>query len=229
MMLFLNIFIELLIGFIALMILTKLLGKTQISQLTPFDFISALVLGELVGNAVYDKNVHIGMILFATILWGVFIYVTEWLTQKFRKTRGIFEGKPSIVIKNGLIDRDQLKKNKLDINQLLNLLRQKDVFSIREVEYAILEADGKISVLKKSNYAKPTISDLNLPVKPVNLAITLISDGEIDRDNLRTAGFDEAWLEQQLRKLNIEKVNDVLYAEWKQDEGFYCQTKMESL
>lgn len=215
--------IELSVGFIALIILTKLLGKTQISQLTPFDFISALILGELVGNAVYDKHVHVGYILFATVFWGLLMYIAEWVTQKFRKTRTLLEGKPSIVIRNGEIDRDEMKRSKLDINQLLNMLRQKNVFSIREVEYAVLEPNGMISVLKKPNYQTPTRSDLNIPETPVTLAITLISDGEIDKDNLRKTGFTEEWLLDQLKRYNIHDVKDVFYAEWRQEEGFFCQ------
>ncbi|PWA12683.1 DUF421 domain-containing protein [Pueribacillus theae] len=215
--------IELVVGFIMLLILTKLFGKTQISQLTPFDFISALILGELVGNAIYDKNVHLGFILFATFTWALLIIIAEWITQKLRKTRKFLEGEPSIVIRNGLIDRKQLKKNKIDIDQLQNLLRQKDVFSIREVEYAILESNGSLSVLKKPMYATPTKSDLKIPPKPVHLAFPIISDGIVDEENLKEAGFDEAWLSKQLKLNKISNAKEVFYAEWKQDEGFYCQ------
>lgn len=215
--------IELLVGFIGLLFLTKLLGKTQISQLTPFDFISALILGELLGNAIYDEKIHVGFILYATVFWGALIYVTDLITQKVRKTRSFLEGEPSIIIRKGEIDRLQLKKNKLDIDQLQNLLRQKDVFSVREIEFAILESNGQLSVLKKPKYSTPTMTDLNLPLPPVSLATTLISDGIVDEGNLQEIGFNYAWLMQQLKKYNVSDPRDVLFAEWKMDEGFYCQ------
>ncbi|MEC3434952.1 DUF421 domain-containing protein, partial [Bacillus cereus] len=143
--------IELFVGFFVLLIATKILGKTQISQLTPFDFISAIVLGELVGNTIYDPEVKVWSILYAVLVWTVLIYAIEVITQKYRGTRRFFEGYPSIIIRNGYIDRDQLKSNHLDINQLQQMLRQqKDIFSIREVEYMILEPNGHISVPKKS-------------------------------------------------------------------------------
>lgn len=211
--------IETLFGFTALFILTKVLGKTQITQITAFDFIAALVLGELVGNALYDKEVGILNIGFAILLWGVLIYITEIVTEKFKGTRELLEGKPVLVIHQGKIDRDQLKKSKLDINQLQHLLRSKDVFSIREVEYAILETDGTVSVLKKSPYQTVAKMDMNLTPEAVPLPMTLISDGEVLWDNLQEAGFDEKWLDSQLHSKNIDRPKDVLYAEYREGDS----------
>jgi len=215
--------IELLIGFFSLLLITKLLGKTQITQITPFDFISALVLGELVGNAVYDEEIGFGQIVFAVAIWGALIWVIEWITQKFMKSRSFLEGRPSMVIHKGKINRDVLKKVKLDINQLQHLLRSKGVFSIQDAEYAVLETDGSLSVLKKPQSDTPTRRDLNLQTRPLNLAITMISDGEVIWDNLKESGFDEAWLKSNLQTLEIDDIKQVFYAEWKDGEGFYAQ------
>ncbi|OIJ21398.1 hypothetical protein BKP45_01050 [Anaerobacillus alkalidiazotrophicus] len=213
--------IELFVGFLALLIITKVLGKTQITQITPFDFISALVLGELVGNAIYDKDISVWYVLYAITLWGMLIYAVELLTQKFKGTRKILEGKPAIVIRNGKLDRDELKKNKLDINQLQHLLRDKDVFSIREVEFAILEANGSVNVLKKSNYVTPTRKDLNITPQQVNLPISIILDGEVLWDNLSEAGFNEIWLNRQLSYHGITNPEQVLFAEWLEGEPLF--------
>lgn len=220
---FSNIAIELFVGYIALFLLAKILGKTQISQITPFDFISAIVLGELVGNALYDNEVGIWEILFAVTLWTIFIYTTEIITQKFKGVRGFLEGRPAIVIHKGKIDYQALKKNHLDINQLQHLLRAKDAFSIREVEYALLETDGTINVLKKSKYAAPTREDHNLPKEKVTLPITFISDGEIIWDNLKECGFDEGWLRGQIQTYGATRVSDVLYAEWREGEALHVE------
>ncbi|PFG12767.1 uncharacterized membrane protein YcaP (DUF421 family) [Bacillus sp. es.036] len=220
-----SITLELLVGFLALLILTKALGKTQITQITPFDFISSLVLGELVGNAIYDKEVNLLSIIYAVLLWGVLIYVVEWITQKFRSTRNILEGNPSIVINHGKINRHQLKKNKLDINQLKNLLRQKDVFSFREVEFAILETNGSISVLKKSDYQQPAKKDFDLQSKQGYLSVDFISDGKIDWENIHDSGFNEEWLYKFLKENNIDHSEDLLVLEWQKDEGIFLQKK----
>lgn len=214
---------ELVFGFFALFLLTKILGKTQITQITTFDFISALVLGELVGNAVYDVKMGVEKILFTVVIWGMLIYLLEFITQKWRRTRGILEGAPSMVIHKGKIIRDQLKKNKLDMNQLQLLLRAKGAFSIREVEYAVLETDGTISVLKKSEFDKPTRNDLNILSSPATIPYTIIVDGEVVSENLKEAGFDEKWLQQQLLAYSVEDAKDVFYAEWDQNNGLFVQ------
>ncbi|MGP4082401.1 DUF421 domain-containing protein [Pseudalkalibacillus sp. R45] len=216
-----SITVELMVGFLALFIMTKLLGKVSLAQITIFDFISAVVLGELVGNAIYDNEVKLGSILYAVMLWGALIFIMEFFTQKFRGSRKLLEGKPTIVIRNGQCDKKEMKKNKLDMNQLQNLLRQKDVFSVREVAYAIVETDGSVSVLKKPEYATPTTADMQLPQKPVFLSVTLINDGKVDWENLKKAGFDEAWLKKTLHKNQIDRYEDVFYMEWKQDEGVH--------
>ncbi|WP_138416388.1 DUF421 domain-containing protein [Aquibacillus sediminis] len=219
-----DIFIEALFGFVALFIIAKVLGKTQIKQLTAFDFISALIFGELVGNGIYDDKVGVKEVAFAVFLWGAFLYIVEILTQKFKRTRSVFEGKPEIVIRNGQLQRDALKRGKLDINQLQHLLRSQGAFSVREVEFAVLETDGSVSVLKKTLDQTPKRSDLNLMVENVALPWTLIMDGEIVQDNLAEINQDEQWLEQELQKQKIESYQDVFYAEYKEGEALFVQT-----
>ncbi|WP_226670714.1 YetF domain-containing protein [Metabacillus litoralis] len=216
--------IELIFGFFALFLITKVLGKTQITQITTFDFISALVLGELVGNAIFDDKVGISRIIYAVIIWGLLIYILEIITQKWSRSRGVLEGKPSIIIKKGEILRESLKKSKLDINQLQHLVRSKGVFSIRELEYAVLETDGTVSVLKKAKYETPTKNDLNVNLEDVNIPITLITDGIVLKENLIDAGFNFTWLEQQLKQQNIMHSKEVFFAEWLEGDGLYIQT-----
>ena len=102
---FVGMFFDLLFGFFALFVLAKVLGKTQISQITAFDFISALVLGELLGNALYDEEIGIIHIAFVVSVWGGLMYVTEYITQRFKRSRELLEGSPAIVIKNGKLIR----------------------------------------------------------------------------------------------------------------------------
>jgi uncharacterized membrane protein YcaP (DUF421 family) len=221
---FIKIASELIVGYVVLLFTTKILGKTQITQITAFEFISAIVLGELVGNALYDNNIGIFQILFAVALWGALIYITEMITQKKKKSRAVLEGKPSLVIAQGKILRDKMKENKLDINQLQHLLRSKGAFSIREVEYAVLETDGTVSVLKKSPYELPTRQDHQMPEQLVSLPVTLILDGEVIWDNLKEFGFSKEWLQNQIQSFGAKEYKDVLYAEWQEGKGIHVQT-----
>ena len=205
---------ETVFGILALFLLTKLLGKTQISQLTAFDFIAAIVLGELVGNALFDKKAGILDIGFVIILWGVTLYIIEMVTQKFKGSRFILEGKPSLVIHKGEIIYEELRKNKIDINEILQLLRMKDVFALQEVEYAILETNGELSVLKKAAYQTPNKKDLNVYPEEPQIAVPLIMDGEMIKDNLAEANVTEEWLLKEITRQNFDDLKDVFYAEW---------------
>jgi uncharacterized membrane protein YcaP (DUF421 family) len=216
-----QILLETFFGFFALFTITKVLGKTQITQLTAFDFISALIMGELVGNALFDDEQGIYEMALAIFLWGTLLYVTEIVTQKFKRTRSLLEGNPSLIIHKGKLKYNEMKKSKLDINQLQHLLRLKGAFSVKEVDYAILETDGSISVLKRSQDQVPTRQDLNIAPQEVALPLTIISDGEIVWDNLKEAKQDEQWLHEELKKQQFQSVKDVLYAEWKKGESLY--------
>lgn len=213
--------IELVVGLVALFIILKILGKTQFSQITPFDFISALILGELVGNAVYDKETDLVDVLFAALVWGGIIYLVEFVTQRFKSTRKFLEGEPTVVIHKGKINYDSLKKNNMDMNQLQSLIRQQGYFSIQEVEYVILETNGMVSVLPKFKYDIPKAEDLNLPSKTVSLPITLILDGEVIYNNLKEYGLNDQWLKEQLAAQNINDYKSVLFAEWQPNQPIY--------
>lgn len=208
------ILVDTLFGFAALFILTKVLGKTQITQLTAFDFIAALVLGELVGNAIFDDKIGVIQIAFAVLVAGVLLYVTEFITQRYKASRSFLEGQPSIIIHKGKLIREELKKNKLDMNQLQHMLRAKEAFSIQQVQYAILETDGTVSVLKKSAYQTPTNKDMNITPESIMLPMMIINDGEVLWDNLAEANLSEEWLQQQLKKQEIDSVREVFFAEW---------------
>ncbi|MGD6818926.1 DUF421 domain-containing protein [Metabacillus sp. 113a] len=217
--------VELVVGFFGLFVMSRLLGKTQITQITTFDFISALVLGELVGNAVYDEDIGIADILFAIAIWGILIFIIEWFTQKSNKARILMEGSPTIVIRNGNILKDQLKKEKLDLNQLQHLIRSKGTFSIREIEFAILETDGSVSILKKHQYEMPVRSDFSMDGTEPVLPYSLILDGAVQRDNLEEAGLTEEWLATELSVQHIHSYQHVLYAEWRKGDGLFVQKK----
>jgi uncharacterized membrane protein YcaP (DUF421 family) len=134
------------------------------------------------------------------------------------------EGKPSALINNGRVDYEELKKNRMNINQLQSLLRQSETFSIREVAFCYLEANGSISILKKTKYQKTTQEDFNLPIKPIYVPVTLIRDGKVLWDELNDLGFDDSWLRTQLEIQGIFEYHSVFLAEWLEDDGLFVQT-----
>lgn len=221
---FLNLTCVLVIGFILLFIIVKIVGRKIITQVTPFTFITAIVIGEILGNALYDSHVRIIEVVYSMCLWGFLLLVVEYIAQKSLGFRGFVEGKPAELIKNGVVDREALKKNRINLNQLQSLLRQSETFSIREVAYCYLETSGSLSILKKAKYQKTTQEDFDLPEKPVHVPVTLIRDGKVLWDEVKDLGYDEAWLKKQLHAQNVTDYENVFLAEWLAGDGMFVQT-----
>ena len=197
---FLHIAIKLAVGFTALFISAKVIGGREIKQLSPYDFISAIVLSELVGNGLYVDEVNILHIIFTITLWTSFIVLMNKIALKKRSSRDILDGKPSYFIHDGRVDKEQLRKNNMDLDEMLSLLRQKDIFSVNQVKFAIIESNGNISVFK---------NDMNAN----QLAFPVIMDGEIQLDALHRKGKEQLWLVNELKKQGYKGIEDVFFAE----------------
>jgi Predicted membrane protein len=153
---------KLAIAFAGLWAMTRLLGKREIAQLTPFDFVSSLVLGDLVGNTIYDEQASFWKLLFALAFWTALSYAFEKVMEFGKPFRRRLEGRPELLIVDGEIDLAAMKRNSMELEELRMMLRQKDVFSVSEVAYAIYETNGSLSVLRKSAYEEVSRSDLHL-------------------------------------------------------------------
>ncbi|MCQ2011527.1 DUF421 domain-containing protein [Sporolactobacillus sp. STSJ-5] len=220
---FISICVELSVGLFALLLLTKVMGRASMSESTPFDFISMIVVGDFVSDAIYDPQTHVFKVIFTILFWGILIYLIDIITLKYHQSRGFFESQPALIINKGQIDRKIMKKNRIDMNHLQMLLRDRNIFSLREIEFAILEPNGKISVIRKSEYEQTKRKDLKLANEAVSLPITLISDGTIIEKNLPLIGKTEAWLIDELKKHSIEEPSQIMIAEWRNEDGLFLQ------
>lgn len=217
--------IKIIIGFVSLYFILILTGRTSISQLTPFHFIFILMLDDFLGHVIYENHISIYKYLFAVGVWTLLMITLEFITLKNTKINFLIHRNPIILIRNGIIDREATKKSKLGLNQILSLLRQKSVFSVREVEYAALEPNGQISIVLKSKYKQPNIEDLNLPERKFDLPLTLIMDGKIMWNNLKESGMDEKWLFDELKVNGFDNVKSIFHAEWKEIGGLHISPK----
>ncbi|MRN53212.1 DUF421 domain-containing protein [Paenibacillus monticola] len=221
-----SILIKLIAGFVGLWAMTRLLGKKEIAALTPFDFISAVMLGDLVGNTIYEKDTSVWMLIFTLAIWTVLSVTFEKITQRYQKLRKPLEGEPEILIRNGQIDLMRLRRNNLDFDQLRMMLRAKDTFSVSEVAYAIYETNGSLSILKKPQYEVVTREDINLNVQQTHMPQSLVEDGIIQLKGLRDLGKDEVWLHQQLQEKGFLDIKAVAYAEVNEKGELYVVTRM---
>jgi len=228
----LEIVIRVAISFLVLLVLTRIMGRKEISQMTFFNFVSAITIGTLSGALATDQTLSIGNGLIALLAWSIFTITIGLMTIKSKKTRQIIDGEPVIVIKNGKIMEDALRKVRLDMDSLTASLREKDIFSLMDVEYAIFETDGKLSIMKKENKLPLTKSDMNIdkPKKDLfPLATEVIVDGVINTNNLAKLNLDRKWLYEKLQQLDVQSISEVFYAEIQKNGQLFIDTKNDAI
>ncbi|MFT9055328.1 MAG: DUF421 domain-containing protein [Ethanoligenens sp.] len=223
---FLNAAIRALIGFTILLLFTRLTGKKQLSQMTIFTYITGITLGSMIGEMVIHGGVEFMEEIEAMVLWGAFSFIVEYVGLKIPFMRVVLDSEPAIVIKHGEIQVKELRKMRLNMDDLTMLLREKDVFTVRDVWYAILEPHGELSIVKKAAKQSVLMEDIGLqPQDPSYLPGELITDGTLIRKNLLEFGKTEAWLIQELSKRGITSIKQVFYAELSEDDTLFIQKK----
>jgi uncharacterized membrane protein YcaP (DUF421 family) len=217
--LFTSITVKIIFGLIALMIVIRLMGKRQLSEITPFDFIYVLVLGGLLEETVYDDSVPVWEVFYTIALWSGLVYLIERVVRKFEWLRPVIKGEPSIVVRDGKLNVKEISKNKLESEQIRTMLRQQGIFSITEVKYAILEPSGQLSVMKTESSSEVTAEMLDLQPRKTSLSYLLVDEGQIEWKQLDAIGKDENWLRELLKKQGYEKIGNIYYAEWSEEHG----------
>ncbi|WP_107950643.1 DUF421 domain-containing protein [Lysinibacillus parviboronicapiens] len=211
---YLRIAIETVLTFFVLLTLTRFLGKKQLSHLTFFNYVTGITIGSMAANMVVLSTNDYTKDLLSLIIWCLLTTILGYISLKSGKIRVILDGQPTIIIKHGEIDRKALKRTGVNIDDLTMMIRQYQTFSITEIDYAILEPNGRLSILKKPEYQGTQKRDLNIyPSPPAYLPIEIITDGKLLPKNLLEVGKSRDWLNKELRKANIKGVEEVFYAE----------------
>jgi uncharacterized membrane protein YcaP (DUF421 family) len=192
---------------VVLFFLTKLLGKRQVSQLSFFEYITGITVGSLAAyiSLDTDKTWHLGLI--ALIVWVAFSLGIEFLQIKSKKARDFIDFKSTVLIKDGKILEDNMKKERLTTDELLEELRKKEVFKVADVEFAIMESDGAINVLLTRENQPLTPKHLGIKVAPEKETQAVIMDGKIMDEPLDTMNLSRGWLEGELEKLDLNVEN----------------------
>lgn len=197
---------------IVLFILTRIMGKKQVSQLTFFDYIVGISIGSVAAVLAVDNTIVYSHGIASMVIWAIFPLLLSYISMKSIPARKLLDGKPTIIVQNGKLIEDNLKKIQLNINDVLEELRLNGAFNIADVEFAILETSGKVSVQFKSQKQPVTPSDLNIPTGYQGLSANVIIDGQIMHENLSLLRLDENWLIGELKKQNVSSSSEVLLA-----------------
>ncbi|EAZ86952.1 Membrane protein of YDFR family [Bacillus sp. B14905] len=221
---YLQIAIETIITFFVLLALTRLLGKKQLSHLTFFNYVTGITIGSMAANMVILSTKDYTKDLLSLVIWCLLTIIISYISLKSGKIRVILDGQPTIIIKHGKIDRKALKRTGVNIDDLTMLIRQNQIFSITEIDFAILEPDGRLSILKKPEYQGTQKSDLNIYPSPLTyLPIEIITDGKLLPKNLLEVGKSRDWLKNELSRAHIKEIEEVFYAEIQSDGSLFIQ------
>lgn len=196
-----------------LLFLVLVTGRRKVGELPVFDFLTILILGNVVGADIADPKIPQLPTAYAVILLIGIQYFMSVAIVKSRKFGKKASFGPIVVIQNGRFIKSNMKKIRYSIENVLMFLREKGIFDINEVEYAIVEDSGNISVMKKPQFQALTPDDMKIAAKFKGLTIPLIVDGEVYEDNLQKLGLDKVWLLEQLELNNINSIDEAFYVD----------------
>ena len=209
------------------LVITLLTGRRKIGELPVFDFLSLSAVGAVVGADIADPDIEHWPTAYAVILIMLLHYIYSIVLVKSKRVGKLLTFEPVVVIENGQFVKGNMKKLKYSIDNILTLLRDKDVFDLNEVEFAIIESTGQLSVLKKSQYQPITPSEIKINTDYVGLSIPLIVEGTIYKENLERLNLDEKWLSSQLKTNNVASEKDVFYAAFNTKGELYISVGKE--
>ena len=207
----LSISLKLVFCLVSLMLVTRVLGKKALADVTPFDLIYTLVLGGILEESIYDDKLNIGHLVFALFLWAALIYIIERIVQKNTRVSRLLKGEPSVIIRDGVINLKALSKNHIEMEQLRTMLRQQQCFSLENAKHVILESAGQVSVLKKSQ-------------EDSYISLMLVDHGIIQDRVLETHSLTRKWLLDNLIKEGYTILHEIIYVEWSGEKAFYILT-----
>jgi uncharacterized membrane protein YcaP (DUF421 family) len=206
-----EIIIRTITAFILLWVFVQLLGKQTIAQRTYHLYIASITMGTIAGNLAFNIKIKFLYFIIAIIIMGTVVFILNLVAVRNPRFRKWIAGEPATIIQNGKILEESMERMGYSIDTLKQALRGKDIFSMDEVDCAILEVNGSLSVLKKTKYQNTTKQDLNLHPMAASAPIELIYDGNILYDNLSKHTCDEEWLMAELKKRNLSVI-DISYA-----------------
>ena len=198
-----------LLSVVAMFIITKVMGHKQVAQLDFFDYVNGITIGSIAAELATELEEPYKPLI-ALGIYGVVSIILNLITQNFPRARKYVNGTPTILMDSGKIYRENLKKAKLDLSEFMLLCREQGYFDLGEIQTAVFEHNGKLSVLSKTAYRPVTPTDLKIASDPTYLGIEVIMDGRIMGENLSRLGVNAAWLLSEVRAQGYDGIRRIL-------------------
>ncbi|SDL95151.1 DUF421 domain-containing protein [Sediminibacillus halophilus] len=221
--------VRVIISFFTLLIFTRLLGKQEVGQLTFFDYINGITIGSIAATLATDLSAKAWAHWLGLVGYALLTGLLQYITIKNRYLGKVLDGEPTVVIEDGKILETNLGKMRIKMSELMTLLRSQQIFDITQVEYAVFEINGELSVKQKPEYLPVTRKDLQIPTKTGRLATEIIQDGIVLEQNLTQRHKDREWLQQQLQAKQINDVKQISYALILPDDSLYIDTFKDNI
>lgn len=197
---------------IFMLFVTKLMGQREIGRLTLVDFVVAVTIGSVLGSTLTSSNTNLAGSLIVIATLGGFELITSLIGLKSQRFKRMVEEEPIILIQNGILLESTLERTRINIDDLMSQIRQKGYFYLDQIEFAVLEPNGKVSVLPKSQNRPVTPMDLKISTEYEGYPSVIIVDGSVRADNMQRLNLSENWLKEQLAAKNISSPKEVLLA-----------------
>ena len=205
---FIKVILTSILSVVSLFVIAKIMGHKQMAQLDFFDYITGITIGSIAAELATELEAPwkplIAMMIYGLIALGLTI-----LAHKFPKTRKYVNGTPTIVMDNGKLYRENMKKAKLELSEFMVLCRQEGYFNINDIETAVFEYNGRITILPKSEKRPLTPEDMNITPEKAEICTEIIMDGRILHENLKRLGLDLTWLDKQLKKQKYDNAKEI--------------------
>ncbi len=196
--------------YICVLVVVRLMGKRQIGEMQPFEFVITLIIADLACIPMAELSVPLIHGIVPILVMLILHFLICVLARKFMFARYLLTGKPAIVISPSGINYGELKALNMTLDDLLELVRGCEVFNLSEVAYAIIETNGNLCVIKKSQYENVTREDLQIEAGKSALPMNIVMDGKLMNENIKIAGINLEFINKYLQQAGIEKVKDVL-------------------
>lgn len=191
---------------------TRILNKQYVARMTYFDFTLGVILGALVGHIPNDFKVPFLPVVMPLVILTAMGVLIGWLALRYEPIRHLLQGEPTVLIQNGKLLDENMRRLRYNLDQLNSQLRVSGVWDLGHVEFAVLEPGGQLSVQLKSQHRPVSAADLGVPTRYEGMPIELIMDGQVVQKNLQENGLSERWLEKQLRQRGVADAGEVYYA-----------------
>lgn len=226
---YLEIIIRAVGAFAAVIFITRMIGKSQVGGLTITDWVNGIVIGSIAASLVTELTEPPWYYAFGLFLFMVLTITAQWAGLRSRPVHKILTDEPTVVVHNGKILEGNMHKMRYTVDDLTSQLRQRKAFNIADVEYAIAEPNGQLSVLLKSQATPMTPQDLNVPTKYKGVPSELVVDGVVIQQNLKQNNLDENWLLGELQKQGVQSLKEVFYASLDSDGNLYVDKRRDDL